>query len=135
MADPAAPTQDAAQRIRAVWRHRGAAAWALWPLSQLYREFADVIMSERLHELYAEQIREENARDGTSKSEKFPVPNVKDGDFIIGEYVPGSARFYFNGRLLGEVADADFARLFFGIWLDAKTSAPELRAALLRRVG
>ncbi len=62
-------------------------------------------------------------------------PNVKDGDFIIGEYVPGSARFYFNGRLLGEVADADFARLFFGIWLDAKTSAPELRAALLRRVG
>ena len=37
MAEPAAPTQDAAQRIRAVWRHRGAAAWALWPLSQLYR--------------------------------------------------------------------------------------------------
>jgi hypothetical protein len=60
-------------------------------------------------------------------------PNVKEGDFIVGEYVPGVARFHFNGRLLGEVADADFARWFFGIWLDAKTSAPELRAALLRR--
>lgn len=60
-------------------------------------------------------------------------PDVKDGDFIIGEYLPGVARFYFNGRLLGEVADADFARWFFGIWLDVKTSAPGLRAALLRR--
>jgi len=62
-------------------------------------------------------------------------PNVKEGDSIIGQYEPGAARFYFNGRLVGEVADADFARWFFGIWLDAKTSAPELRAALLRRVG
>ena len=62
-------------------------------------------------------------------------PNVKEGDSIIGHYEPGVARFYFNGRLVGEVAEADFARWFFGIWLDAKTSAPELRAALLRRVG
>lgn len=60
-------------------------------------------------------------------------PNVKEGDSIIGQYEPGVARFYFNGRLVGEVADSDFARWFFGIWLDAKTSAPELRAALLRR--
>ena len=61
-------------------------------------------------------------------------PDVKDGDYIIGQFEPGVARFYFNGRLVGEVADADFARAFFGIWLDAKTSAPGLRAALLRRV-
>ena len=60
-------------------------------------------------------------------------PDVKDGDYIVGHYETGVARFYFNGRLLGEVADADFARAFFGIWLDAKTSAPGLRAALLRR--
>ncbi|MDP2881896.1 MAG: chalcone isomerase family protein [Azonexus sp.] len=62
-------------------------------------------------------------------------PDVKSGDFIVGEYRPDSARFYFNDRLVGEVADEDFARWFFGIWLDAKTSAPGLRAALLRRVG
>ncbi len=61
-------------------------------------------------------------------------PNVKEGDFIIGQYEPGVARFYFNGRLVGEVADGDFAKWFFGIWLDAKTSAPGLRAALLRRL-
>ena len=46
---------------------------------------------------------------------------------------PDAARFVFNGRPLGEIADADFARRFFGIWLDPRTSAPELRAALLRR--
>ncbi len=61
-------------------------------------------------------------------------PDVKAGDFIVGQYEPGVARFHFNGRLLGEVADADFARAFFGIWLDVRTSAPALRAALLRRV-
>lgn len=60
-------------------------------------------------------------------------PDVKSGDHILGQYEAGTARFYFNGRLLGEVVDAEFARRFFGIWLDAKTSAPELRAALLRR--
>lgn len=62
-------------------------------------------------------------------------PDVKDGDRILGEYHPDVARFYYNGVLLGEIADARFARQFFAIWLDVRTSAPELRAALLRRGG
>jgi hypothetical protein len=33
----------------------------------------------------------------------------------------------------GEIAEPEFARLFFAIWLDPRTSAPDLRAALLRR--
>lgn len=60
-------------------------------------------------------------------------PDVQDGDFILGEYQPGSARFYFNGRWLGAIEEAEFARAFFAIWLDARTSAPALRAALLKR--
>jgi hypothetical protein len=32
---------------------------------------------------------------------------------------------------VGEVRDATFARLFFGIWLSPRTSEPQLRAALL----
>jgi hypothetical protein len=62
-------------------------------------------------------------------------PDVKPGDCIVGQYEPEVARFYFNDRLLGRVEDPGFARAFFGIWLDARTSAPELRAALLRRGG
>jgi hypothetical protein len=60
-------------------------------------------------------------------------PDVRPGDFILGEYLPGSARFYFNGGWLGFVEEAAFARAFFAIWLDARTSAPALRGALLRR--
>lgn len=62
-------------------------------------------------------------------------PDVKAGDQIIGHYTPEAARFYFNGRLLGSVDEPAFAQAFFAIWLDPKTSAPELRAALLQRVG
>lgn len=60
-------------------------------------------------------------------------PDVQRGDRITGVHVPGSgARFYLNDRLLGELADEDFSRLFFGIWLSAKTSQPAMRATLIQ---
>lgn len=34
-------------------------------------------------------------------------------------------------KVVGEVADPEFARLFFGIWLSPNTSEPALRQALL----
>ena len=62
-------------------------------------------------------------------------PDVHAGDRITGVHRAGeAARFHFNGRLLGEVRDAQFARLFFGIWLSPRTSEPQLRAALLGQV-
>jgi len=60
-------------------------------------------------------------------------PDVQRGDRITGVHVPGSgARFYLNGKWLGEVADDSFSRLFFGIWLSPKTSQPAMRATLLQ---
>jgi hypothetical protein len=59
-------------------------------------------------------------------------PDVQAGDRLIGVQRPGqSSRFFFNGQRQGEVMDADFTRLFFGIWLSARSSEPELRAQLL----
>lgn len=58
-------------------------------------------------------------------------PDVRAGDAILGVYQPGRAEFLFNGRWLGAIDDAEFARRFFAIWLDPRTSAPALRAALL----
>ena len=59
-------------------------------------------------------------------------PDVRAGDRITGVHRPGTgARFFVNGRLQGELPDADFARLFFGIWLSPRTSEPALREALL----
>ena len=59
-------------------------------------------------------------------------PDVKAGDRITGAHMPGTgAMFWSNGRLLGEIRDSSFAKLFFGIWLSPQTSEPELRQALL----
>lgn len=67
---------------------------------------------------------------------KRAFPDVRDGDRIVGLHRPGAgARFFFNGRLLDEIADAAFARSFFSIWLSPRTSEPELRAALLAGEG
>jgi len=60
-------------------------------------------------------------------------PDVRPGDHILGVQLPDEARFFFNDRSIGTIDDPAFARAFFAIWLDAKTSAPDLRAALLKR--
>jgi hypothetical protein len=59
-------------------------------------------------------------------------PDVHEGSRISGIYLPGQgARFYLDGNMLGEIADPEFARAFFAIWLDPRTSAPSLRNSLL----
>jgi hypothetical protein len=64
---------------------------------------------------------------------KRMLPDVAAGDRITGLQLPGeSTRFYFNGKLRGEVRDADFTRAFFSIWLSPRTSEPKLRLALLK---
>ena len=63
-------------------------------------------------------------------------PDVKKGDRITGVQRPGeAARFFVNGQARGEVRDAEFTRLFFGIWLSPRTSQPRLREALLGTQG
>jgi hypothetical protein len=60
-------------------------------------------------------------------------PNVGQGERITGINVPGvGAEFWVNGQRAGVVKDETFARLFFGIWLDERTSEPKMRAQLLQ---
>lgn len=59
-------------------------------------------------------------------------PDVHQGTQISGIYLPDhGARFHLDGKLLGEVADTQFARAFFAIWLDPRTTAATLRSQLL----
>jgi len=59
-------------------------------------------------------------------------PDVRPGDRIAGLHLPGQgARFWQDGRPLGEVADAEFGRRFFGVWLAPTTSQPAMRLSLL----
>lgn len=60
-------------------------------------------------------------------------PDVGEGSRISGVYLPDAgAAFYLDGRLLAKVPDPEFAKAFFAIWLDPKTSAAPLRSALLK---
>jgi hypothetical protein len=60
------------------------------------------------------------------------LPDVKSGDHLLGIHQPGAgAVFRMGGRVVGEVSDAEFSRLFFGIWLSPQTSEPALRQQLI----
>ena len=59
-------------------------------------------------------------------------PDVEKGYLLTGIFIPEQpSRFFLNGEAIGDIADPEFGRAFFGIWLDSKTSAPKLRRALL----
>lgn len=60
------------------------------------------------------------------------LPDVHAGDRLLGIHQPGvGAVFRMRGRVVGEVPDTEFSRLFFGIWLSPQTSEPALRQALI----
>lgn len=60
-------------------------------------------------------------------------PDVKPGDHLLGLHRGEGASFFQAGRLIGQVDSRAFADAFFAIWLDERTSAPQLRQALLSR--
>lgn len=69
--------------------------------------------------------------DWQSRMEQI-FPDVSEGTHLTGIYLPNSgARFYLDGKVIGEIMDAAFAQAFFAIWLAPKTTAPQLRTALL----
>ena len=60
------------------------------------------------------------------------LPDVKKGEHLTGVNRPGAgADFYYQGKAIGSIADPEFARAFFAIWLDARTREPELRQSLI----
>ena len=60
------------------------------------------------------------------------LPDVGLGDRLIGLFEPNHAvTFFSNDQYLGGVVEPDFVPAFASVWLDPKTKAPALRAALL----
>lgn len=61
-------------------------------------------------------------------------PDVATGVSLTGVLTPdGPTVFFRDGNEIGRIADPEFGRAFFNIWLSQRTSAPELRAQLLGR--
>jgi len=74
--------------------------------------------------------REQRTRWGEEMRRMFP--DVRRGDRLTGVNLPGGVvRYFHNGKSIGEIADPGFARAFFGIWLDPKTSEVDFRQLLL----
>ena len=96
------------------------------------RLFGSKIADASIDEIQQLGIGNAEQRERWREQMKKLFPDVKEGTHITGIYVPDeAARFYLNGQWLGEIRDAEFARAFFSIWLDKKTSAPALRQQLL----
>lgn len=117
-----------------------AAAFADHPFAlelEYRRPFQAAAIAERsLREMRRQgPVSEEQARRWQLALQRV-LPDVRPGDRIVGLHRPGQGvRFEQGGRRLGEIADPEFARLFFGIWLSPATSAPALRDALLAGLG
>lgn len=61
------------------------------------------------------------------------LPDVSADDHLSGLYRPASGTtLLLNGRHLGDIPGEAFARAFFSIWLDPRTTAPAVRTALLQ---
>ncbi|MDH4478240.1 MAG: chalcone isomerase family protein [Rhodoferax sp.] len=115
---------------------KAAANWAAVPLA-LEIEYARAFDGDSIAERSLKEMRRQaeiNDEDGGRWTGAMQVlfPDVRAGDRLTGVQRPGqAARFYFNGQYRGEVAEALFTRLFFGIWLSARSGEPLLREALL----
>ena len=93
----------------------------------------------------AERSIEEMRSQGFSDEDRLAVwheamerifPDVDENTTLTGvRDARGSAVFYRNGERIGNVEDAAFSDWFFGIWLNEKTSEPELREKLLGSQG
>lgn len=59
-------------------------------------------------------------------------PDIKRGDQIVLRVDEELAsEFFFNGELLGSIADPMFTQRFLSIWLSEKSSYPDLRDQLV----
>ncbi len=135
-ASPAAPTQLPDSRLQgeATLRFFGLRVYhaRLWTRPDFrperFLEQPVVLELDYLRDLKGGAIAERSVQEMRRRI----FPDVKNGDRLTGLHEPGvGARFWHNGQPAGAVADPEFGRLFFGIWLAPSTSEPAMRLALL----
>ena len=113
-----------------------AETWAEQPLA-LEILYARSLYGRKIAERSIEEMRRQAdlapAQAGRWLAEMTRLfPDVQEGDRLSAVQRPGeAASLHFNGALRGELRDALFTRLFFGIWLAPESSEPGLRQRLL----
>lgn len=101
-------------------------------------EYKRKLHGEKIADRSAEEIRKIGFKDEVKLAAwhsqmKEIFPDVDNGVNIAGFYTPGKQTvFYKNNQQIGIIKDPEFGKWFFGIWLNEKTSEPDLRKALLK---
>ena len=114
--------------------------WAATPLA-LEIDYARALTGSLIAERSLDEMRRQREIDTPAATRWLGAmqrlfPDVRAGDRLTGMNLPGfGVRFLLNGGVRGEVAEPEFARLFFGIWLSPQSSEPALRQRLLGRSG
>ncbi len=114
------------------------------PTSQplaLELRYATGLKGEAIAERSVQEIEKLGYGDAPRRSRwlsdlKRLMPNVATDDRLTGILEPGrGVAFFHNDKPIGRIDDAEFSSAFFSIWLDERTTAPSLRASLLRGAG
>lgn len=123
-------------RLWADARSFSSAQWSSVPLA-LELTYARTLVGTRIADASLDEMKKLGMANATQQrawldAMKQLFPDVAEGTQLTGLYQPGQpTRFFRDGEPIGEIADPEFGRAFFAIWLHPKTSAPKLRAALL----
>lgn len=115
---------------------RVGANWSAQPLVldlRYARSFKSRTLVQRsLIEMTRLQVATDAERQHWAEQLSHILPDVSAGQHLTGVFLPGDGtRFFSDGKLIGQIAGDAFGRAFFAIWLDPRTSAPDLRAELV----
>ena len=92
------------------------------------KDIADRSVKEMRTQGFSDEAKLRRWGDEMTKS----FPDIKHGDSLIGVSIPAKeARFYNREKLIATIADPEFAKAFFDIWLSEKCSYPKIRLKLL----
>ena len=104
-------------------------------------EFKNARSADHIADAFAGQMADQGIATGTQirawhKQLAQFLPAMRVGDHLTAVFHPREGtRFFLDGKPVGLIAGNDFCRGFFGIWLDATTTMPDLRARLLKGAG
>jgi hypothetical protein len=96
------------------------------------RSFKGIDLAKRTIDEMTRQGVSEKQRSIWLQSLEKIFPDIASGDTLIGLHLPDKGTlFLHNGKPVGDIPGDAFAKAFFGIWLDERTSVPKLRSALI----
>lgn len=92
------------------------------------------ITKSSIEEIQRQGVRDQAKLERWKKQMRAIFPNVSRGQSITGvRDGNGHAVFYLGQRRIGTIADREFTRRFFAIWLGSNTKDPALRDRLIGR--